>query len=402
MPQDVAIGDGYCGEALFSRFPGQYRDPEAASAARGSGQGSFPGNHGPIYVDPDGGRPMQVKEVPGVGQVVVPVDHTVAAVYPSDHTMIGLGAAGTDDPKTVHGHAHWRDQLIQALNETAAMGNPAAQLTVAFGRIAQIVVQHALKKAKHGRFATADHAVQFVRDAIITSAKAFKPIVQTMAARVADATVKAAGAAIKKAWTAPSAAHKTGHSRRAMSDWPGSMMGLGQSQAFYSQVNQLQNQFIQMNWELNAIGSSVWDTAVDSNTDVIEGGGWTPYSNYFYDPVNQYVLSIIKGLIVTSDHIPSSSDLSTAQSQAAGLRKLIDTVKTLVPSDASQQADQAAADVQAKLAPMALKSPDQAASDSLKQSLIVDPAQSLVKYVTIAAVAVGAVALLPTIIKWVS
>jgi KaiC/GvpD/RAD55 family RecA-like ATPase len=236
MPQDVELGAGYCGDIMFQRFPGQYRNPEMDQNER-QHFNSFPGNHGPAFTDPDHGRQMVAKDMPGIGLVMVPAEaaraqeqhqRNLAAVYPSDHTMVGVGDLGHDDPRTPHGRMHWHAQLVQALDASASIASAPAQLATAFSTVAQMVVQRALEKAQHGRFKTADDAVAFVKTAIVTAAKSFNPMVQKVAAMVAESTAKTSADALKKAWKAPKpgAKHK-GHKHAApgVSDWPGSMMG---------------------------------------------------------------------------------------------------------------------------------------------------------------------------------
>ena len=239
MPQDVELGAGYCGDIMFQRFPGQYRNPEMDQNER-QHFNSFPGNHGPAFTDPDHGRQMVATEMPGIGLVMIPAEaarrqeqqrQNLAAVYPVDHTMVGVGDLGHDDPRTPHGHMHWHAQLVQALEASASIASAPAQLATAFSTVAQMVVQRALEKAQHGRFKTADDAVAFVKTAIVTSAKSFNPMVQKVAAMVAESTAKTSTDALKKAWKAPKAGAKhKGHkhvARTGVGDWPGSMMGMG-------------------------------------------------------------------------------------------------------------------------------------------------------------------------------
>lgn len=112
MPQDVPLGQGYSGDALLSAFPGQYRDearpqvnpstylPQPPGAASGR----------PSYADPDNGRALRLIEMPGVGQVVVPVEHTmvgVGSVVPVEHTMVGVDAIGCSvDRENLSGLGH--------------------------------------------------------------------------------------------------------------------------------------------------------------------------------------------------------------------------------------------------------------------------------------------------------
>jgi hypothetical protein len=95
MPQDVPMGQGYMGDALLAAFPGQYRggDPAPTSPVNYLPQPPGAASGRPSYTDPDAGRRLALVEMPGVGQVVVPVEHTMAqVVVPVEHTMVGVDA----------------------------------------------------------------------------------------------------------------------------------------------------------------------------------------------------------------------------------------------------------------------------------------------------------------------
>lgn len=249
MPEDVPLGAGYVGDALFTRFPGQYRDPEMDSQQRAHFN-SFPGNHGPVYTDPDNGRKLVAKDMPGIGLVmvpadaernmgsVVPVEHSMAAVYPSDHTMVGVDGLDGDEPGTDLGRLHWHNKLVLALDQTASIPDSSKQLMVAFNDIAQQAVKRAMEKASKCRFSSVEDAVEFVRAAIVASAKNFKGPVVKLAIQVAESASRAAAPAIKKVFCAwkPGVRRAVGKFRRqspkaqrqpALEDWPGSMMGVG-------------------------------------------------------------------------------------------------------------------------------------------------------------------------------
>jgi hypothetical protein len=98
MPQDVPMGQGYMGDALLAAFPGQYRggDPAPTSPVNYLPQPPGAAAGRPSYSDPDSGRRLALVEMPGVGQVVVPVEHTMVGmnqvVVPVEHTMVGVDA----------------------------------------------------------------------------------------------------------------------------------------------------------------------------------------------------------------------------------------------------------------------------------------------------------------------
>lgn len=104
MPQDVPLGAGYVGDALLAAFPGQYRqaDPQASPVNPSNYLALPPGaaSGRPAYTDPDHGRQLTLVNMPGVGQVVVPVEHTMIGmnqVVPVDYTMIGVDHAPGED-----------------------------------------------------------------------------------------------------------------------------------------------------------------------------------------------------------------------------------------------------------------------------------------------------------------
>ncbi len=128
MPTDVPLGMGYVGDALLEqRFPGQYREPAAAAAAAelqspGTSFGYTP------PTDPDAGRPLQMREVPGIGLVAMSteqVQQSMGAVVPVDHTMVGnMGAVVPVDHTMV---GDWRGTSFSgmdgSLNLTASIAN---------------------------------------------------------------------------------------------------------------------------------------------------------------------------------------------------------------------------------------------------------------------------------------
>lgn len=156
MPTDVVIGAGYCGEDLLQhRFPNQYRDPQHVQTFDTSGyMAQFPGAASghpaavTVPTDPDRGRPLMFQNIPGVGQVVVPVTHEmvglaqgsvvpvehdvagIAQISPVEHTMVGEdeGFDGLGDIST-------REKLAEALACKAAKAVDRALRGIASGRI---------------------------------------------------------------------------------------------------------------------------------------------------------------------------------------------------------------------------------------------------------------------------
>ncbi|MGH8896764.1 MAG: hypothetical protein ACRDZ4_07005 [Egibacteraceae bacterium] len=147
MPRDVELGAGYVGDALLAAFPGQYRsaEHEVPTTNPSNYMAVFPGNASgrPTYRDPDQGRALQLVNMPGVGQVVVPVEHTMIgggmdAVVPVDHTIAhhveedlsGLDALGV---KKWSGHRIGQLAGRAAAQAIAALrrGTPVPQVELA-------------------------------------------------------------------------------------------------------------------------------------------------------------------------------------------------------------------------------------------------------------------------------
>lgn len=113
MPQDVPMGQGYMGDALLAAFPGQYRGGDPAPTSPVTYLPTTPGSNSgrPTYCDPDSGRALKLITMPGVGQVVVPVEHTMVGmqgpVVPVDYSMVGVDAIGCSvDRENISGLGH--------------------------------------------------------------------------------------------------------------------------------------------------------------------------------------------------------------------------------------------------------------------------------------------------------
>jgi hypothetical protein len=415
MPTDVEVGSGYCGDALFNRFPGQYRDPEMNTQEKAH-FASFPGNHGPAYTDPDVGRKMVLKEIPGIGQVVVPVDHTMAqvvnvehtmagmgAVYPSDHTMVGLG----DDPATDHGKLHWHNTLVGALNQTAHYTSAPAQLAASFNAVAQAAIQRAMVKAKAGHFRSVEAGAKFVSDAIAAAAGNFKPAVQRIALQIAASSATAALPALKSVWRAPKGGQGVG-------DWPGSMMGggmnnwitdswnilTGKPQSWYTQVSNYQDLLNITLAGVTAVGKDQWNQVANMAQGPSQDGG--PVSGIDdYDTVVNDISSSLKAIIVTQNYVPSDASVSQANAVNTKYAAELSVVQQTLPS---VSADVLASQQQVSNSlPPPMQSPAavgqqvfvQTVTDRAKAAL--DTGTSVMTYVAIGAGVLGGVYILSNI-----
>ena len=189
MPQDVPMGQGYMGDALLAAFPGQYRDesprsnpvtylPQPPGAAAGT----------PTYTDPDSGRQLKLITMPGVGQVVVPVEHTMIGVNgpvtPVDYTMVGCDAiACSVDRENLSGLGH---------AQVCSWG--IGKISKAAGAAAS----EALALIKQGKIKTAGEAQAHIK---ASTAKVGSHVVSRLQARIPKVPVVVDQAAAQ-AWAA--------------------------------------------------------------------------------------------------------------------------------------------------------------------------------------------------------
>jgi hypothetical protein len=167
MPQDVPMGQGYMGDALLAAFPGQYRasEPQPTNPVTYLPQPPGAAAGRPSYTDPDQGRTLKLVTMPGVGQVVVPVDHTMVGmngpVVPVDYSMVGIAGLAhyvSREDLSGLGHHHacaWGVNRISKAAGTAAhealvltrqgkLGTPAAaqaHIQAQTAKIAALVTQ---------------------------------------------------------------------------------------------------------------------------------------------------------------------------------------------------------------------------------------------------------------------
>jgi hypothetical protein len=407
MPTDVEVGSGYCGDALFNRFPGQYRDPEMNTQEKAH-FASFPGNHGPVYTDPDVGRKMILKDVPGIGQVVVPVEHTMAAipqpqrtmgaVYPSDHTMVGFG----DDPNTDHGKLLWHNTLVHALDQTAHYTNSSQQLATSFSDVAKRAVLRAVQKAQAGQFRSVEAAVQYVRDAITAAAGNFTPQVQQVAIKIAATASAAAQPSLKSAWRAP----KPG--ARGVGDWPGSMMGsmgdwatdvwnilTGKPASWYANVSNIQNQLNVLLGGITGIGKDGWNTYGAGSQGPTQDGSVLGSGVDDYDTVVNEIQNSIKQIIVTQNYVPSDAAIAQAQADQVKYQAQLDSVFQ-ANADLAALATAGQQQVQAVL-PAPMQSPSVVGQQAFTDTVIarakgmVDTGTSTLTYIAIGAGILGGI-----------
>lgn len=160
MPKDVLLGEGYTGEALLQAFPNQYRDSSQEVTEFG-GISTFqsPGVTAgrPSYADPDLPRPMETKYIPGVGQVVVPVEHHMAG----RRKKLFQEVQGEID--------HWKDVIT---------------------RIASEATRFALHGVRHGSIRTVGDAERYIRAHVTRVASRFTKRVHEISEAVAHETIK--------------------------------------------------------------------------------------------------------------------------------------------------------------------------------------------------------------------
>lgn len=141
MPVDVPLGAGRTGADLLNAFPGQYRDAgeqmpvDNSTYMASMGPPQLPGYTAPAYVtapyaDPDQARGMQLVEMPGVGQVVMPVEHTMVgnpqmgSVMPVEHVMADFGKLPKALRIEVH---HFRREIAEIVAQAAMEGLQGAK-----------------------------------------------------------------------------------------------------------------------------------------------------------------------------------------------------------------------------------------------------------------------------------
>lgn len=158
-----------------------------------------------------------------------------------------------------------------------------------------------------------------------------------------------------------------------MADWTGSAFsGLGESTAWYQNLNAVQNGLIALHAEFHEVGQSNWDAAVTGNPYAFVGTPWENVVDFTYDKVNAFVLDIIEGLWVTTSRTPTNEQIAWGREATGGLRKLVDLVKTLPPvaGDVASQAEAWGAQIKQNVdKTTALASPKDAAMKEFKESI---------------------------------
>lgn len=190
MPQDVPMGQGYTGDALLAAFPGQYRGGDPSPTSPVTYLPTTPGSNAgrPTYSDPDGGRRLALVEMPGVGQVVVPVEHTMVGVQgpvvPVDYSMVGVDAIGCSvDRENISGLGH---------HQVCAWG--VNKISKAAGAAAH----EALALVKQGRIKTAGEAQAHIK---ASTAKVGSAVVARLQDRIPKVP-SVVDAASSQAWSA--------------------------------------------------------------------------------------------------------------------------------------------------------------------------------------------------------
>lgn len=225
MPEDVPVGYGRTGAALMAAFPGQYGEaadmagpddstfaapetvqqappfPAPGHAAQLPGNWQFPSvTPSAVHSHPDHGRQMQLTEIPGVGQVVVPVEHVapnVGGISPEPVTMAGMGMPQNVETEVDHWHRVIAQHAAQAAHEV-------------------------LSAAQDGRFATINEAEAFLAQRVNQIAAGFRASVTIVTQHVIALVMKRIAPVLKKAIRASAVR------RRGVGDWRGSgFTGMG-------------------------------------------------------------------------------------------------------------------------------------------------------------------------------
>lgn len=239
MPKDVPIGEGYTGEAMVARFPGQYRNPETEIRSEGDRAyytPEFPGSaSAPTAVtDPDQGRQMVTRDIPGIGIVSVPASDALAMMpqantepqvlqgpmlppadtgagqlYPAEHEMAGLEALG---------HKMMRS------------GEAGANLVAYASNVARCAVS----QAKQGRIRSLSEVEDFIRKHVENLAQRMEKALNrrlTRLQKIKDYTIEQAirqtKPVVARILGSPAPGRATPPKARGASDWTGTMFAGG-------------------------------------------------------------------------------------------------------------------------------------------------------------------------------
>lgn len=141
-----------------------------------------------------------------------------------------------------------------------------------------------------------------------------------------------------------------------LGDWFSDLFG--KSQAWYSNVNRIQNQLAVLQAEVNAIGSGIWDTIMGTIAGLIAKGqaSGTPPHFYGFDWTVEDISAQAKAILVTKGHTPTDQEIATADSRARMYREMVDYAKRMAP-EVRAQVEADAARVRASVEAAPLRSP---------------------------------------------
>lgn len=125
---------------------------------------------------------------------------------------------------------------------------------------------------------------------------------------------------------------------------------VGKSQAWYTNVSNLQDRLVVILAGVNEVGVEIWSMVF--GTAVASGVAMDPF-----DFVKAGINDALKGVIVTDHGIPSDSDISLARSAADAYQGQLSYVKSVVP-EIARRVEGYQADIQSRL-PAPMRSPSE-------------------------------------------
>lgn len=155
-------------------------------------------------------------------------------------------------------------------------------------------------------------------------------------------------------WPVPPIPHYGGR-LNGLTDWASGVWDLltGKGQAWYDRVDADQKALAVRMSEVAAVGETAWSAVRDAFFANTQGPDLDFLS---FSGITNGINSAIKSLIVTENHVPSDSEILSAESWNAQYGRYVDYVKSMLPELAATIA-QDAADTQAALGQGKMSSP---------------------------------------------
>ena len=148
-----------------------------------------------------------------------------------------------------------------------------------------------------------------------------------------------------------------------LGDWLSNLFGKPQS--WYDRIDTDQKALAVRAAQINSIGSDVWKTVRDAYLASTQG----PDTDFLaFDDINNGITSSLKSLLITSNHTPSDSDISTAEAYNAQYGRYVDYVTQMAPEVAAQAAADAQ-NVTNMLSQNSLRSPSEVGTQAFEDEV---------------------------------